>query len=223
MLTMNRLTVIAAIVWISTCSMTHAQLPPPNPGAPFTAVETRTTTYADEVVIETATIARKSDGSTYWRLDLRTWNGVVNPKHFAPAAAIYDSRKHILTTLDLSANLYRLEKKTFAPQMYTPQIDARSFAAPADVRTVAAPLRTGLGVRKIDGVDAVGSATNYADGSSFEEWRSPTLFITLESTSDRISPKEKMTTAITKLTLGDPDPALFEVPGGFLPAPASKH
>ncbi len=136
---------------------------------------------------------------------------------------IYDSRKHVLTTLDLSANLYQSERKTLAAQRYTPQIEAHALAAPADVRTVAVPLRTGLGVRKIDGVDAVGSGVNYADGSSFEEWRSPTLFITLESTSDRISPKEKMTTAITKLILGDPDPALFEIPAGFVAAAASSH
>jgi hypothetical protein len=149
----------------------------------------------------------------------------VSPQHFKPSALIYDSRKHTLTTLDLSSNLYLSQQKTFAAERYTPQIDTRSTSASSsgDLRTVAAPLRSGLGVRKIDGIDAVGSATNYSDGSSFEEWRSPALFITLESTSDRVSPKERMTTAITKLTLGDPDPTLFEIPTGFVPAPVSRR
>jgi hypothetical protein len=231
---MNRLASAAAIALLSASTLgfaqlpSLAQLPSPNPGAPFTAVETRTITSAGKVTVRTAIIARKSDGSTYRRSEPGSLNGAVDPKHSQPTALAYDSTRHLVFSIDIPHASYVAVQKTLSPQLRTPALAApgpfmQPTAASGSGFPSASTHTVNLGIHTIDGLDAVGSLVDYASGGSFEEWVSPKLFLVLKSTSHAVSPPEDSVTTISQLQLGEPDPALFEIPAGFTPAPAPRH
>lgn len=190
------------------------------PGAPYSAVQVRESTQLlsdgtqGDRLVQTTVLYRDSEGRT------RTERPFPHDPRIVQTAPliveIEDPVANCRYVLDVS-NL--VAHRTVAPPPQLPR--AKSFRS----RTVSGAEQPNgsqsLGSQMIEGVLAEGQLTRtiHTDGEGQESvwtsevWRSPEL---KEIVLNRLlRPGSEQTTRLTQVKLGEPDPALFQVPPGY--------
>ncbi len=197
-------------------------------GTPFQATKTRSDLIDGKFSTYSHIIARNSNGSTYEEMPDRETG--------APAMIIiHDVVNGRTIGLDLKLKFY-----TVTPAPNPPVPDASS---PEEIQKSIAYVKTlkgshtsqdgvettVLGVRTQDGFLESGQRTvmqTLPPSSKLKEkvweiWWIPELSITAETTGFDADNKPVQTTKITNIRKTEPDPSLFEIPPGYVPAPSS--
>lgn len=184
----------------------------PFTGAPFTAVETATRTEGKDVIVATGTVARRSDGSTYWYLRT-TRNGVELPGRIY----IDDAAKHVSVSIMVNLHEYTSDLWQVPDTGWHP-ISAEQYLKQSGgvgaKRTIGDDVTEMLGFRQIAGLQTVGSNLVRPIGT-LERWYSPELGMNLERKGHQASPVAETEMTISEIHLGEPDPKLFDVPPGY--------
>jgi hypothetical protein len=210
----------APLAIVPACS---AQIPFSILRAPFTAVATVTDTTPAGVKVATGIIARRSDGSTYFAINL-TSNTDPKVGLGQKVAWIHDLATHKNYTLSLSRQDYQEWSTDSKAMDWTKQsaTDALKQSGSVGSKYTSGEWEiTVLGLRTIEGVDTVGTRQTNPNGRIIEKWFSPTLDLDLIVKNHNPSLGDREV-HIEQIRLGEPDATLFKIPDGYTKAPPPK-
>jgi hypothetical protein len=198
-------------------------------GAPFQATLVKTFILSGQQTTKSSTIARASNGSTYWEL-AGTHPGLDS------VILINDVPNHRKIALYQKGNFYSvlpLDATLPSRDAPSPEVVKQRIAQCENKQTYHTSADgydssdTMLGSRVQDGFVECGERVVYHQvpptsrlaEKIWESWEIPALGITAEYVGYDSNNQPVETQKVTNIHVGEPDSTLFEIPHGYTPAP----